>query len=297
MSQPLGVLPFTDGLEEIAPYSWAQRMFGICENFLKTVTFSVLVSLISISSITKFNQKMNKLLLIYGSVLLSSTAIANDQQNTKVVAVQSETPGSLENSLTTLNIGAALNDSTSEMADYAWYELNLNEIVYLEEEPEVDLGFDTADYLPEGFDPHKSYFDLNSIIYLENNVDPSLGFDVQKYLPENFNPYTDVVDVHSINYMEDEDMDLGFDTKDYLPEGFSPYEMYIDLKSITYLEEETELVLGIDSEYLLPEGFDPYTDVIAITSVNYMEEENMELGFDTSKYLPENFDPYSGSMQ
>ena len=292
MPQPLGVLPFTDGLEGIAPYSWAQRTFGICENFLKTVTFRVLVSLISISSITKFNQKMNKLLLIYGSVLLSSTAIANDQQNTKVVQVQSETPGSLEISLTTLSISAELNNSTSEMADYAWYELNLNEIVYLEEEPEVHLGFDTADYLPEGFNPYKSYFDLNSIIYLENNVDSSLGFDVQKYLPENFNPYTDVVDVHSINYMEEEDMDLGFDTKDYLPEAFSPYEMYVDLKSITYLEDESELVLGINSEYLLPEGFDPYTDVVAITSVNYMEEEDMELGFDTSKYLPENFDPY-----
>ena len=32
---------------------------------------------------------MNKLLLIYGSVLLSSTAIANDQQNAKMAELQS----------------------------------------------------------------------------------------------------------------------------------------------------------------------------------------------------------------
>ena len=227
---------------------------------------------------------MNKLLLIYGSVLLSSTAIANDQQNTKVVQVQSETPGSLENSLTTLNIGAELNNSTSEV-EYASYELNLNEIVYLEEEPEVDLGFDTADYLPEGFDPFKSYFDLNSIIYLENKVEPALGFDTQKYLPDNFDPYTDVVDVHSINYMEDEDMDLGFDTKDYLPADFSPYEAYVDLKSITYMENEPELVLGINSKYLLPADFNPYTDVIAVSSINYMENEEIDLGFHNTFFL------------
>ena len=297
MPQPLGVLRFTDGLACIAPYSWAQRVFNFRKKILKTVTFWFLDSLISITSIIKFNQKMNKLLLIYGSVLLSSTAIANDQQNAKVVEVQSETPGSLENSLTTLNISAELNNSTSEMNDYASYELNLNEVAYIEEEPELDLGFDTSDYLPEGFNPYESYFDLNSIIYLENKVELALGFDTQTYLPEDFNSYTDVVDVHSINYMEEEDMDLGFDTKDYLPEGFSPYEVYVDLKAIPYVKSEVELELGINSKYLLPEGFDPYTDVIAITSVNYMEDEEIELGFDTSKYLPENFDPYSGSIQ
>ena len=143
---------------------------------------------------------MNKLLLIYGSVLLSSTAIANDQQNAKVVEFQTGILGSLENSLTTLNINAELNDSTLEMNDHASYELNLNEVVYIEEEPEVDLGFDTSAYLPEGFDPYENYFDLNSIIYLENKVEPTLGFDTHKYLPENFDPYTDVVDVHAINY-------------------------------------------------------------------------------------------------
>lgn len=262
-----------------------------------SVTIVNLHSLIDSNINHQINQKMNKLLLIYGSVLLSSTAIANDQQNAKVAELQSETLGSLENSLTTLNINADVNDSTSGMGEYASYELNLDEVVYIEDEPELDLGFDTSDYLPEGFDPYKSYFDLNSIIYLENNVEPELGFNTKRYLPEHFNPYNEVVDVHSINYMEEEDMELGFDTKDYLPEDFSPYEAYVNLKAIPYMESDVELELGFNSEYLLPEGFNPYTDVIAVTSINYMEDEEMDLGFDTSKYLPEGFDPYSGSIQ
>lgn len=39
MHQPLGVLPFTDGLSRIAPYSWVQEVFDFCEKFLNTVTF------------------------------------------------------------------------------------------------------------------------------------------------------------------------------------------------------------------------------------------------------------------
>jgi hypothetical protein len=35
-------------------------------------------------------------------------------------------------------------------------EIDLKNIPFLEEEDEVDLGFDTALYLPEGFDPHNS---------------------------------------------------------------------------------------------------------------------------------------------
>tara|TARA_Y100001968_G_C19295706_1_gene686515 strand:- start:82 stop:885 length:804 start_codon:yes stop_codon:yes gene_type:complete len=265
---------------------------------LNAVTFANEYSLISITSIKKFNQKMNKLLMVYGCVLISSTAIANDQQNATVVQTKSETPSSLENSYTALHINAEWSESTLDMAryeGYAMYELNLNEIEYIEEEPEFDLGFDTADYLPSDFNPYETYFDLNSIIYVENEVEPELGFDTQKYLPADFNAYTDVVDVHSINYIEVEDFDLGFNTKDYLPEGFSPYEVYVDLNAIPYVEDDVELELGINSKYLLPANFDPYTNVIAIGSINYMEDDEIELGFDTGKYLPENFDPYIGT--
>ena len=296
MPQPLGVLPFTDGLEGIAPYSWAQRTFGICENFLKTVTFRVLVSLISISSITKFNQKMNKLLLMYGCVLLSSSAIAADQQPGMVQQSKPETKSTFENSFTALNLSADWNETTFDFSDgtNAWfYELNLDEIEFMEEEMDMDLGFNTSEYLPKGFNPYETYFDLNSIIYLESEVELDLGFDTQNYLPNGFDPYTEVVDVHGINFLEEEDMELGFNTWDYLPEGFSPYEIYVDLNAIAYIEDDVELELGLDTEYMLPEDFDPYTNVIEIASVNYMEDDEVELGFDTSKYLPENFDPYA----
>ena len=79
---------------------------------------------------------MNKLLIICGSVLLSSSAMANDQQKTTVVQERPETIGTLENNFTALNIDADWSGSTKAMSDWT-YELNLNEIEYVEEEPEI----------------------------------------------------------------------------------------------------------------------------------------------------------------
>ena len=177
---------------------------------------------------------MNKLLLIYGCVLLSSSAVAKDQQSaTAVVETKTEQVSTFENNFTVLTIGSELSETTSQfygLWNEGFYELNLNEIEFLEEDSEIDLGFDTTDYLPEGFNPHETYFDLNSLIYIENENELYLDFDSSSHLPEGFDPYTEIVDVHSINYMEVEDFDLGFNTEDYLPEGFSPYETYIDFK-------------------------------------------------------------------
>jgi len=47
-------------------------------------------------------------------------------------------------------------------------ELDINTIKYIEEEEVIDLGFDTADYLPEGFNPYEVYFDLNSVQFIED---------------------------------------------------------------------------------------------------------------------------------
>lgn len=104
-------------------------------------------------------------------------------------------------------------------------ELDLREVVFYEEEEILDLGFDTADYLPEDFNPFAN--------------------------PENF---------MDISYLEEEsEMDLGFDTREYLPEGFDPYEPYFDLNSIEYIEEEEEIELNFDTSAYLPKGFDPYS--------------------------------------
>ena len=112
--------------------------------------------------------------------------------------------------------GAFANDTDSNVRPF-----DINTVEYIEEEIEIDLGFDTADYLPEGFDPHKIYFDLNTVEYIEEEIELS---DLTKYLPEGFDAYAFPTDVQSINYIDESDsFTLDFDTKKYLPEGFNPY--------------------------------------------------------------------------
>jgi hypothetical protein len=141
-------------------------------------------------------------------------------------------------------------------------ELDLNEIVFIEEEETIDLGFDTRDYLPEGFDANEVYVNLDKVTFIEIEEDEfDLGFDATEYLPENFNPYAAPEGIEGINYMEEEEViDLGFDTAAYLPEGFNPYETYVfDLDSVEYIEEEEEIELDFNPADFLPEGFNPYS--------------------------------------
>ena len=70
----------------------------------------------------------------------------------------------------------------------------------------------------------KEELDLKSVNYIELEIEEGLGFDTAKYLPEGFNPYSDVIPVESVNFVEDEALELGFDTAEYLPEGFNPYQ-------------------------------------------------------------------------
>ncbi|MCG2462772.1 hypothetical protein K8352_18560 [Flavobacteriaceae bacterium F89] len=100
--------------------------------------------------------------------------------------------------------------------------------------------------------------DVKDIKVLENDEDIDLGFDVKNYLPENFNPYStsgnlkmssidygylttgtggapvsedfvqigghSPVKVDDIVVLEnDEDIELGFNAKEYLPRNFNPY--------------------------------------------------------------------------
>ena len=98
---------------------------------------------------------------------------------------------------------------------------DINSIEYIEEEAEIVLGFDVADYLPEGFDPHKMYVDLNAFDYIEEEIEFA---NLAKYLPADFDAYAYPKDVHSINYIDENDaFELDFDTKNHLPVGFNPY--------------------------------------------------------------------------
>jgi len=76
----------------------------------------------------------------------------------------------------------------SMLAELDVNELHIKDIIVLEEEEVIDLGFDTAEYLPEGFNPYEGMvFDLDEIEYLEEEEEIVFDFDVEDYLPENFN--------------------------------------------------------------------------------------------------------------
>jgi hypothetical protein len=105
--------------------------------------------------------------------------------------------------------------------------VNIEDLIYIEDAEIVELGFDTATYLPEDFNPYQGMiFELEDIIYVEEEDEIELNFNTSTFLPKNFNAYSsEVVNVEDIMYIESEDeIDLGFDTADYLPKGFNPYE-------------------------------------------------------------------------
>ena len=71
------------------------------------------------------------------------------------------------------------------------FDLDWNKIKLVELEEEVNLDFETKNYLPEHFNPLKGKYDLdwNSITLVEMDEEVSLDFDAKDYLPEGFNPY------------------------------------------------------------------------------------------------------------
>lgn len=101
-------------------------------------------------------------------------------------------------------------------------KFDINSITYIEDEIEIDLGFDTADYLPEDFDAHQVYFDLNGVDYIEEDL--AIEWDTKEYLPKEFNAYAYPTDVQSINFIDGSDtFALGFDTQKYLPLKFNAF--------------------------------------------------------------------------
>ncbi len=100
--------------------------------------------------------------------------------------------------------------------------LDINSIVFIEEEIEIELGFDHLDYLPDGFDPYKLYVDLNAIEYIEE--EPKLNVNTKRHLPVDFNAYAFPKNVRGFNYIDENDqIELDFDSKEHLPKGFDPY--------------------------------------------------------------------------
>ena len=110
-------------------------------------------------------------------------------------------------------------------------KFDINSIVYIEEEMDYDLGFNTSDYLPEDFDPYNHYLDLNSISYLE---DVYVYIDFEKNLPKDFNVYANPKDFRNVSYIDPTDeAQLELDTEEYLPAGFNPYSRTLETDNIS----------------------------------------------------------------
>ncbi|MGB5429721.1 hypothetical protein [Eudoraea sp.] len=180
------------------------------------------------------------LLAFNGTSLYSNDLEANDKNKmfTNAFDTYSNNPSSISNT------------------DFCW----LDDIVYIEENEQMVLGYDTSLYLPLGFNAYKGMsFDISEIDYVEIEGEIDLGFDTKDYLPLGFNPYAEAgLKLADIEYLEmNEDIDLGFDTKQYLPEDFNPYAVgELNLDEIIYIEEEEKAIeLGFDPSMYLPQDF------------------------------------------
>lgn len=102
--------------------------------------------------------------------------------------------------------------------------LEVNDITFIEQDEEINLGFDTTDYLPLGFNAYEGMaLDLNDIIIVEEEEEIDLGFDTAQYLPSGFNAYEGMeFAINEIDYIEeDEEIILDFDTQAFLPTDFN----------------------------------------------------------------------------
>jgi len=199
---------------------------------------------------------MNRFIMIYGCVLLSSSTIAAIQGNpwgSTPINEMEQDIARFENQVAAVDHTTVKPDFfsvPSNIKDRETYNLDISTIKYIEEEV-IELGFDPYDYLPEHFNPYSVYFDLNSVEFIDEEY-LGLDFDTAKYLPAGFDADQESTKLTSIHFIEEEDMDLGFNTEKYLPRGFSPYEPYFDLNTIHYIEME-----GLDDDYSIPFETDP----------------------------------------
>lgn len=206
---------------------------------------------------------MNKLLILCGLVMLGTTTTPQENKLTTNCALTEDSIYESIDDVNNLEVLAMQSETVwkapklvSRISVNAPDDIKVSEIVYIEEETSIDLGFDTADYLPEDFDPYNVYFDIDSVEFIDDEIE-ELGFDTAAYLPEGFNAYANPGNLDGINYIEEESIDLGFDTSKYIPEDFSPYEFYFDLDSVEYIEDEDELEFDYSTGDYLPVGFDP----------------------------------------
>jgi len=192
---------------------------------------------------------MNKLLLACGLVFMGITTTSQTENSTTDIDNQV----AVENISLTVNEHTLLWSTDNEevamlgtLPTEAPENLEIDAISYVETEEEIELGFDTKEYLPKNFDPTTFYFDVTAVAYIEEYEGSDLGFNTKDYLPNNFDADAQPENFMDVSYIETPDYVLGFDTAMYLPEGFDPYETELDLNTIIYIEEDVNLELDFD---------------------------------------------------
>ncbi len=127
-----------------------------------------------------------------------------------MTATAAQLPASILNSINDTIIKKELKMPTIEFTEVA------------EEEEDEAFDFDTAAYLPIGFDPFMSFEEKYGLVYevIIEEEDAPFDFDTKKYLPIGFGLSKTLLDsIVEIN-IEEEDEAFEFDTKMYLPKGF-----------------------------------------------------------------------------
>ena len=97
--------------------------------------------------------------------------------------------------------------------------LKVSDIAVIELEEEIDLGFNTAQYLPIGFNPYTGMkLDLDDIVIIEEEQEILLGFDTTQYLPVGFNACEGMeVKTDDVDFLKrKEKIFLEFDEEKYL---------------------------------------------------------------------------------
>ena len=90
------------------------------------------------------------------------------------------------------------------------------------EEADEVFDFNTADYLPLGFDVNMTFEEKYEIIYETNfeETDEAFDFNTADYLPVGFALNENILNSIVEITIKEEDEAFGFDTKKYLPIGF-----------------------------------------------------------------------------
>lgn len=138
--------------------------------------------------------------------LLTSTSMYNEVSLLDENYQDNQTLSAYDNTITFEEVFGTLEPNTI---------IEIEDIDVLELEEEVELSFNTKDYLPKDFNPYKGMRNDNEL-----DAEMDLVFeDVFETLESGT-----IINIESLKgYELEEEVELNFNTKDYLPQDFNPY--------------------------------------------------------------------------